>query len=43
LKNLSGFINDSTYFNASDPNSMRNQGNIRNAIYNIKVNDVPDI
>lgn len=36
-------MNDSTYFNASDPNSMKNQGGTRNAVYNIQINNIPDI
>jgi hypothetical protein len=31
LKRIGGYFNDSTYINASDPNSMRDQGMIRNA------------
>ncbi|CDW78824.1 UNKNOWN [Stylonychia lemnae] len=30
------YLNDSTYNNASDPNSMRDQGMVRNAPYNIQ-------
>ena len=37
IKKMSAFINDSTYLVASDPNTMRDQGSTRNAIYNIKV------
>ena len=35
LKRLGFYFNDSTYLNASDPNSMRDQGMVRNAEYNI--------
>ena len=31
-----GLMNNSTYLNASDPNSMTCQGQVRNAVYNIK-------
>ena len=34
LKKMGFFINDSTYSNACDPNSMRDQGGVRNAEYN---------
>lgn len=34
-KNLNLYLNDSTYLNPSDPNSMRDQGIIRNAPYNV--------
>lgn len=33
------YINDSTYLNASDPNSMRDQGQVRNAPYNFNMDD----
>ena len=34
---MSAFLNDSTYLVASDPNTMRDQGQTRNALYNIKL------
>ena len=34
-KNLNVYVNDSTHINPSDPNSMRDQGQARNAPYNI--------
>lgn len=34
LKKMGFFLNDSTYSNACDPNSMRDQGRVRNAEYN---------
>lgn len=37
IKKMSAFINDSTYLVASNPNTMRDQGGTRNAIYNIKL------
>ena len=30
-----GFMNEGTYTNACDPNSMKDQGNARNVVYNI--------
>jgi len=36
LKKMGGYINDSSYSNACDPNSMRDQGGLRNATYHIK-------
>jgi hypothetical protein len=35
-KNLQVYVNDSTHVNPSDPNSMRDQGQARNAPYNIE-------
>ena len=35
-KNLGVYVNDSTHINPSDPNSMRDQGQARNAPYNIQ-------
>jgi hypothetical protein len=35
-KNLQVYVNDSTHINPSDPNSMRDQGQARNAPYNIE-------
>ena len=35
-KNLGLYVNDSSYNNPSDPNSMRDQGIIRNAPYHIE-------
>ena len=34
---------DSTYTNACDPNSMKDQGLSRNAVYNIKLTGEPSI
>lgn len=34
LKKNNMFMNNSTYLNASNPNSMRDQGQVRNAVYN---------
>jgi hypothetical protein len=34
LKKMGFILNDSTYSNACDPNSMRDQGMVRNAEYN---------
>ena len=31
---MNGYFNDSSYLNASDPNSMVDQGMARNAVYN---------
>lgn len=39
VKKMGGFINDSSYSNACDPNSMRDQGCIRNAIYHLSIKD----
>lgn len=36
-------MNDSTYLNASDPNSMRDQGHTRNAVYNVGIEDNPKL
>ena len=36
-------MNDSSYKNASDPNSMLDQGGTRNAVYNVRMSDVPPI
>lgn len=36
-------MNDSTYNNASDPNSMKDQGNSRNAVYNVMMDGHPAI
>jgi hypothetical protein len=33
-KNMEGFMNDGTALNVGDPNSMRDQGSTRNAVYN---------
>lgn len=33
MKRLGGYVLDSTYMNASDPNSMRDAGMTRNAVY----------
>lgn len=35
-------MNDATHYNASDPNSMMDQGETRNAVYNIKLSGIPD-
>ena len=35
-KNLGVYVNDSSYNNPSDPNSMRDQGIVRNAPYHIE-------
>lgn len=37
--NMKGYMLDSTYTNASDPNSMRDQGAVRNCQYVGKVNE----
>ena len=37
-----GFVNDSTLTNPGDPSSMKNIGNSRNSIYNIRVEGLPD-
>ena len=34
IKAMDGFMSDGTALNMGDPNSMRNQGPTRNAIYN---------
>jgi hypothetical protein len=39
LKTMGVFMNDSTYLNASDPNSMRDQGMVRNAPYRVNVEE----
>ena len=36
-------MNNSTYLNASDPNSMKDLGPTRNAIYNFKYTNIPHI
>ena len=38
-----GFMNDSTYRNASDPNSLLDQGMTRNAVYNIRLTELPAV
>ena len=38
-----GFMNEGTYSNACDPNSMKDQGNTRNAVYNIVMEGHPPI
>lgn len=38
-----GFMNDSTYLVASDPNSMVNQGRTRNVVYNVTYENIPKI
>jgi len=43
MKHSLGFMNDSSYKNASDPNSMIDQGVTRNAVYNVDLTDVPNI
>jgi hypothetical protein len=43
LKYSLGYMNDSSYKNASDPNSMIDQGSTRNAVYNVRMSDVPPI
>ena len=43
LKAQMGFMNDGTYMNASDPSSMKDMGNIRNAVYNVKFDNVPEV
>jgi hypothetical protein len=37
MKRMDGYMNDGTGLNASDPNSMRDQGGTRNAQYVIEV------
>ena len=34
MKAMEGFMSDGTALNVGDPNSMRDQGNTRNAVYN---------
>ena len=34
LKGMQGFMSDGTALNMGDPNSMRDQGGTRNAVYN---------
>jgi len=36
---MNGFVLDSTYLNACDPNSMRDQGLTRNAVYSAVITD----
>ena len=36
-------MNDSTYTNACDPNSMIDQGGVRNLVYNIKLDGQPPV
>jgi len=36
-------MNNSTYLNASDPNSMKDLGPCRNGIYNFRLTNVPKI
>lgn len=43
MRYSTGFMNDSTYMNASDPNSMKDQGGTRNAVYNVRLDGVPSI
>lgn len=44
LKKFSiGFMNESTYSNACDPNTMTDQGHSRNAVYNVVLEGHPDI
>ena len=41
IKHSIGFMNDSSYKNASDPSSMIDQGGVRNAVYNAELAGVP--
>lgn len=43
MKYSLGYMNDSSYKNASDPNSMIDQGGTRNAVYNANMSNVPKI
>lgn len=38
MKSMEGFMNDGTALNMGDPNSMRDQGQTRNAVYNGGIN-----
>ena len=38
VKYQMGYMNDSSYRNASDPNSLIDQGITRNAVYNVRLN-----
>ena len=42
LKNMPGYMNDGTGLNISDPNSMIDQGPVRNAEYNFPTGDLPN-
>ena len=36
-------MNDGTASNPSNPNSMQDQGNVRNSVFNIPIRGVPDV
>jgi hypothetical protein len=42
LKQSIGYINDGTASNPSDPNTMQNQGTVRNSIFNIPIKGIPE-
>jgi hypothetical protein len=39
---MQGFVNDSSYTNPCDPNSMQDLGQKRNSVYTLNVVDRPD-
>lgn len=42
VKQSLGYFNDSTHINPSDPNSMIDQGIVRNAVYNFSIDNIPN-
>lgn len=43
MKQSIGYFNDGTATNPSDPNTMFNQGEVRNSVFNIPIRGVPDV
>lgn len=41
LRVMNGYISDATHLNPSDPNSMVDQGRVRNCTYNFALVDAP--
>ena len=41
-KTMGGYLNDSTGVNPCDPSSLTNVGQLRNAVYNVKVTTLPE-
>jgi len=39
MKKMQGYMSDGTAINMGDPSSMRDQGQTRNAIYNVNITD----